>query len=640
MLRLSPTANALAVMTSCLLIPSAVPRHLRPVTTLTRFAARGKAALIAALLVALGAAPTAIAQQQQCLPPQPIPTLPNTAPSDVFNGPEHRQALASTFLQGLPAREKIGIVTWDNTMPATAVFNEMKSYVFINNPSATIGINLTIEYRDQAGALLLANAVSIPANGSHAENAFPVGLGANGHGIVRIIGLNASDVFVGAVVKQSHRYFGFTPPENVLNLYPNMVAAEQLQALGTSKTLTWGPLPEDYRLTSPAFLHRLNYLFSVYNPSQTAAAPLTFTVVSRTGQVLSVPSVTLQPLGSMVSADLFQLLVARYGGPVAPALTNDDWMVTVTSTQAIQGEGMMISVYDPAQPGLAGGRFRIGSTMLAQAPAKALQSSELITEANGSRTSTFVGIWNTTSSSIGPITIQYRNRDGSTAATDTIATFGANAVARVGPGLPSSPNYPAGRFAGSLRVLSCSTGLVGWTMRPSEADATSPIAERYREVYGELLDGISGREPGNGNAVVSTGGVTRFRQIGPFGAVDTVNPVPSFSTAVNYGVSNVGSYVWLFHDFNGADLATTPLPAFPGLTWGATAFTYQDNTPPLVSAVSPGVAMSAKFESVNAGVRGIALLGGPIYSIQFGGAEFDFPPTTPGTYAGPGDTVQ
>jgi hypothetical protein len=625
-------------MTSCLQTLSVGQQHRRPVPTPTRFGARAKTTLVAALWAALGAAPTAVAQ---CLPVQPVPTLPNTAPTDVFNGPEHRQALASTYLQGLPAREKIGVVTWENTItPAVPAFDQMKSYVFINNPSATMSINVTVEYRDQAGNLLAANAVFIQPNGSHAENAFPIGFGPNGHGIVRIIGLTENDVFVGAVVKQSHRYFGYTPPENWQNLYPNMVAAEQVQAIGTSKTLTWGPLPEDYRLTSPAFLHRLNYLFWVYNPSPTTPALVTFNVVSRTGQVLVVPAVTLQPLGSIVSANLFQLLVARYGSPVVANPNNDDWMVTVTGSQAIQGEGMMVSVYDPAQPGLAGGRFRIGSTLLAQATAKTLQTSELTTETNGSKTSTLIGIWNTTAGSIGPITIEYRNRGGTTVATDTIATFGANAIDRIGAGLPSSPNYPAGQFAGSVRILSCATGLIGWVMRPSEADATSPIAERYREVYGELLDGISGREPGNGKAVVSTGGVTRFRQVGPFGAVDTVNPWPSFSTALNSGVSNVGSYVWLFHDFNGAALATTPLPAFPGLTWGATAFTYQDNTPPLVSPVSPAVAMSAKFESAIAGVRGIALLGGPLYNVQFGEAEFDFPPPTGGTYTGPGDTVQ
>lgn len=633
-------------MTHCLNTATAARQRRRFVSTSTTTATttttavrrthRAKTMLLATLAVALGTAPAAVAQ---CLPVDMVPTLPNTAPTDVFNAAEHRQALASTCLQGLPAREKIGVVTWDNTLAATAVFDQMKSYVFINNPSATTGINVFIDYHDQTGGLLSSNLVPIPANGTWAEGAFPVSA-VNGHGIVRIVGLTESDVFVGAVVKQSHRYFGFTPTESVQNQYPNMVAAEQLQAAGNSKTLTWGPLPEDYRVTSPAFVHRLNYLFWVYNPSPTTSAPVTFSVVSRTGQFLVVPGVTLPPLGSVVIADLFQLLVTRYAAPFAPALSNDDWRVTVSSTQAIQGEGMMISAYHPSQPGLAGGRFRIGSTLLAQTPAKWLTTSELVTETNGARTTTLVGIWNTTGGNIGPVTIQYRNRGGTTIATDTIATFGANAMERIGAGLPSSPNFPGGEFAGSMRILACAPGLVGWVMRPSEADATSPIAERYREVYGEILEGLSGREPGNGTAVVSTGGVTRYRQTGPFGAVDTVSPYPSFSTAANWGASNVGSYVWLFHDFNGTALASTPLPAFPGLMWGATAFTYQDNIPPLVSPVSPAVAMSAKFESATAGVRGLAVLGGPLHTVQFGGAEFEIPPHEVGTYHGPGDTVQ
>lgn len=611
-------------------------RPLHTSTTLQWLRSLAAPSRVAALFVALGATSLGTAQ---CLQPDPFPSLPNTAPTDTYKVGEHCRALASTYLQGAPAREKIAIVTWDNSLPGTAMFNQMKSHVFVNNPSPTTTINVSIEYRDQLGALLVANPVTIQPNGTHAESAFPVFVLGNGHGIVRIVGLTASDVFVGAVVKQSHRYYGYTPPNNWANGYPNMVAAEQLQAAGNSKTLNWGPLPEDYRLTTPAFMHRLNYLFWIYNPSPTTPVTVAFQVRSRTGQVLPVPSVTLQPLGSMVSDNLFQLLVTRYAAPVVPALTNDDWMVTATSNGAIQGEGMMIGVYDPTSPGKAGGRFRIESTLLAQTTSRSLQTSELITEPNASKTTTFVGIWNTTANSIGPVTVEYRERGGMVIATDSIAAFPADSIARIGPGQTLSPNYPAGVFAGSLRVRSCETGLVGWVMRPSEADAAVPIADRYQEVYGELLDGLSGREPGNGHAVVSTGGVIRSRRVGPFGAVDTDNPWPSFSTAVNYAAGNAGSHVWLFHDFNGTALAVPPFPAFAGLIHGATSFTYQDNTPPLVSPITPAVAMSAKFESEMSQMRGIAVLGGLLHQVQFGGAEFEPPPPAGGTYAGPGDTL-
>lgn len=595
---------------------------------------------LAAVMFSLAMAYVSPAAAQCALPIDPIPTAPNAAPADVFNTSEHRQALASTYLQGLPTQEKIGVVTWNNSLPATAMFNEMKSYVFVNNPSPSRTLNVAIEYRDQVGNLVFTSNATIAPNGSHAENAVPIfNFGPNGHGIVRVVGATANDKFVGAIVKQSHRFFGFTPPNNVANALPNMVASEQLQAIGGATTLRWGPLPEDYQLTTPAFLHRLNYLFSVYNPSATTAANVTFSITSRNGNVVASAPITLPPFGSMVNADLFNFLMPRYVAPFAPA-ASDDWVVTVSSNKPIQGEGMMVSVFDPALPAKVGGRFRIETTMLASSSAKTLYNSELISEVNGSRTTTLIGLWNPTSSSIGPIRIQYLNRSGALVATDVISTFGPNAMARIGAGLAASPLFPSGQFAGSVRIHACVSGLVGWVMRPSESNTAGSEPEQFREVYGELLEGLTGSEPGAGTTVRSTGGVNRVRRIGPFGVVNIDAPVPSFSTAVNYNLSNLGTYVWLFHDFAGNALTNPPLTPFAGLSFGSSSFTYQDNIPSLVSSTfGAPVATSPKFESLLGPIRGITILGGRLHQFQFGNAEFESPPAAGGTYTGPGDTV-
>ena len=413
--------------------------------------------------------------------------------------------------------------------------------------------------------------------------------------------------------------------------------------------LFWGPLP----LTNNAgplswdFLEGNSPLMMVTNPNP---FPTTINVlqIANNGFLWTPYNITLAPFASWVDMNFFNTWLNAHTNAVPYDV---DAMMWVTSDDGpILGQGVLFDFFGPNMSFLQ--RFRMGSTMMSNERETRLVASELVSETGPIATNTLIGIANSSFGDIGPIEIEYRDRNGTITGLTTIPNFPILSTLRIGPG---SPNYPLTEFAGSVTIRSCQPGLIGWSMRSTEhpgvpgPQSVPPIgnSEGYtvnfelRKAWGEVLDGGNGSEPGDGFPVSNADGLVR--KIGPLNLVrnTTTNtrPFAGYNTVFNDGVSNVGPYSYRTFISPGNEITDFTLQPFAGLSFGDSSFTYLDNTIPLVANGNLRTFVNTKFEHVFSRASGVNALGDFTWQWPWETQVFIPPPGGGAPYAGPGDVV-
>ena len=576
-----------------------------------------------ALAAALAFAAGAWAIQAQPAPvfclaqPQPIPSGVTARPPDDFGSqPDYFFVHSGTNLQGRLAAEKFAAgLFW--FPPSPSELASFQSAVVVTNPNPTLSTGVTVEFYDQVGNLLAAPFFTLGPEATRVVPATALTGGATpGLGAARVIGHNLP--IVGETVHHANSVdlssFGgpfLTDPE-FANLGLNSL--QQLQMVQAGKTTLWfGPLPASN--TAPLdFLTGNAPLVAIANPNPSPTT-LTLRYTSIPSGILFGPfTVTLPAFGSLLDQTLWNALIPAYLSP--PGAFDEDFRLVVTANQPIIGEALMVDLFRGT--GLAAGeRFRMGSAMLANTHSPKLINPELTFEVLDPGVETMVGLLNPTTSNVGPVTVRYFDRNDAALGSDSFASFPRGFMARIGPGLPASPNYPAaGVFAGSMRITSCISGLVGWTMRQGGEHATAPSAPK--KTWGEELTGANGLEPGPGFAV-TVAAQNFVRKVSSLVRADPTFYWPGYTTWLNDGVANAGPYWFRFFDHPGVNRTNAAGQPFAGLRFGATSFTYED---PLVLFVA-AINLSGRVDTTNGGFDGIHVIGDPL--VEWGIFEEEVP---------------
>ena len=630
------------------------------------------AAIVFALLATLHFSSAQIFAEEDV--PEEIPSIGiSEDPGEDLQPLEHHLMHSATHLQGTPAAEKVSAAI--HLPGLNSPFSEMITFVIVNNPSTTQQLNGTIEYYDPNGALVGTSPFRVDPEGHYRELATP--LAGQPWGTVRVFKNTDGDPdFVGATVfhtyligvdpsvitnmggNQEQLYFGGEPGVGEYTLvgqnHLTRVGAHSMQQLQVAQAdrpvLFWGPLPfrNNFAGQEWDFVEGNAPLPMVTNPNP---FPVNISIFVANDQGAAPPPVntlTLQPFASFVDVGLFNTFVnAHNNGPAY------DWNlgVLVIGDGPLVGQGILFDLFG-ADPTSSDGnmrlldRFRMGSAMMSNTSVTELVASDFVSEVGPIATNTLIGISNTSGQDIGPIDIEYRDRNGTLVATATQASLPPTQVIIIGPGVL---NYPAGVFAGSVTVRSDRAGMTGWSMRSTEhpgpagpnPDGETPVQFELRKAWGEVLDGGNGIEPGTGYEGIPSDGLTR--KLGPLNLVrttlDGIRPRAGYNVVYNDGVSNVGPYSFRTFLENGNEITDFSLQPFAGLAFEDTAFTYLDNLVPLVANPNGATFVNTKFEHENPRVSGVNAIGD--YSWQWpwtNGEVYIGPPPGP-TYAGPGDVV-
>lgn len=550
-----------------------------------------------------------------------FPTPPSGAtdrPDVGFNdpNPEYSFIHSSTHLQGGPATVKHAPGLFF-TPPGS--FASFRSLVVVNNPSPVATVNVTVQFYDTQGTPLSpVTTTLLPPEGSLDLAATPLfndpASLSPGFGSAVV---TADEPIVGGTIHHSYGVPGAVCDPDPFT--PGATSMQQLQRKQANKTkVSFGPIPISNQ-QSHDFLNGILPLAWVRNPTdQPNNIQITYT--SNTGLVVGPIAVTLPPNGSVLdqSIVLAALVIYTNNNPF-----NAYYVFEATSTSGLPlvGEMILTDFFGP-EDGVPdtdgdlmdfGARFRMGSAMMANTERKILVDPEFTYQTGDPGVTTFVGIWNTSNQDVGPVTIRYFDRDGGVLATDSLASLPANQPAVVGPGLASSPNYPApGVFDGWVQITACQKGLIGWTMRQTEGSG-------FRKVYGETLHGTNGQEPGDGFAV-QIGNKTWTRKVKPVSQVWEDFWWPGYTNFVNDSVSNIGRYTYRFREFStGAPFGAA---AFGGLRNANTSFTYEDE---LVTTLGGPALISGRVDHAQGTIKGIGAIGDPLAEWQFP-AHPDFVP--------------
>ena len=600
--------------------------------------------LVFGLLAVALAAPAvpAVAQVTACpLPPFILPTGPTQRPADnAVLLQEYGGMHSSTHLQGQPATRKLAAGFWepafDPNDPFSATLMTFHTFVTVVNPN-DVSLNAEIRYRDRGGTLLQTNFIFVPPEGQWNERATPLALN-DGLGSIEVVSAFPTEdlEFVASTIHHTFQVFNVGDP---LPSQPGMTSMQQMQIEQPDRTVAfWGPLPTTDGLPAPGadLLQGMSGLFWLVNPTD---QPNQVILIVRSRNGLSSNSiVTIPANGALLDRTFWDIFLQFYLNPTFPF--DDDFQVIALSLSGLPliGEGLMIDIFGPnLAPGM---RFRWASAIMANTPAQRLVNPEFVSAPNDAGTNTFMGLMNVDGAGqdIGPVNIFYRDRNGVTVAVDTINAFPANRMARIGPGLPDSPNYPAGIFSGSVEITACRRGLAGWTMRVNEELSRR---EDLAKVWGEVLDGGNGMEPGAGFPV-TRGGMDLIRKVATLDVVEPDDPFtpfvfeqwPSYTTFLNESITNVGPYFYRFHDTLGTDITNYLPQPFAGLRFRDTSFTYEDGVNFLVVPPMP-MLTSGRTDHTAGFIRGIDAVGGNVRDIPW--EEFFFP--EPPVWNGPGDVV-
>lgn len=585
--------------------------------------------IVAVLVLPLAAA----AQTAQPAPPacpypiQPVPSGVTDRPNVIFDSyPDYNWVHSSTHLQGHRATEKFAPgLLWNP--PAPAELSGFRSVVVVNNPDPALATTVTVDFYDEGGLLVGSSTFTLAPDASLNVPASPLAAGTPaGRGSARV---TATRPITGATVHHTlsvdlSAFEGpvVTDPDPFM---PGATSMQQLQAAPADNVLelAMGPMVTSNQ-ASIDFLNGNAPLVWVSNPHPTPTT-VNILVLSRLGTNLGTATITLPAYASTLDLRLWNAVWPVYLGP--PVVFDDDFLVYVTADKPVLGELVMVDLYSgtgvDGEPQQLGGRFRMASTMLSHSPTLAVVNPELTYQPTNLGIQTLMGILNAGTGDVGPVRIQYFDRDGAALGTDTIASLPRGAMARLGPGLPATPNYPAGPvFDGWVRISGCAAGLVGWTVRTA-GDEPNASAPPFKKAWGEVLDGANGNEPGDGFKVTVAGSET-VRKVSPLVRFDPSWYWPGYTTFLNDSVANVGRYFYRFFDFPGTDVTLYAGQPFAGLRYGATSFTFED---PYVdgSLVFGATNGSGRVDHAKGKVRGIDVIGDPM--VEWG--IFDEPTQQP-----------
>ena len=568
---------------------------------------RNRHRLILVALALFAVAPLCAGAQGTCLLSEdPIPLPPLGRPAAGFDSEEYSFVHSSTHLQGQPSTEKLAPGLF--YLPP-GVLGNFSSAVVVNNPSPTLAAAVTIQYYDSAGNPVQTSNVTVPAEGTHVESASALtGAPAPGQGSARI----TSDIpIVGATLHHSSSINGCSDPDPG---QPGASAMQQLQVDTGASDLWWGPIPVS--VVSPIdFLNGLLPFFSVMNPGPNPTN-VTVTIHRPPAPPVVRPPVTIPANGSHVELFMWNRLANYYA--TQPTNTDRDIWIHVQSDNGapLIGEGILADSFgnSPGNNLVACDKLRMTSSMMANRQAQFLLNPELVSQTAGPVVRTAMGITNVSNADVGPVLIEYYNRNGVLLGADTQASMPAFTSLRIGPGLAGSPAYPLGPvFAGWARVIACAPGLIGHTMR--EITATDPTD--YEKAYGETLKGTNVQEPGPGFEVLLSG-VPYTRKVIPFSRVSPsfVFPPfwPGYSTFVNPTTPNIGPYFIQFFDLPGTNVTNFLNQPFAGLPWGNTSFTYED--PETLVPFTQNV--SGRVDHTSGRIEGIDVIGDPLIEFDIG----------------------
>jgi hypothetical protein len=616
----------------------------------------GAVAAVAALALAAPAfgqivqpvPPIAVPQPVCPLPVNVVPTGASADAGDLFSTEQdYRWVHSSTHLQGRRAFEKWA---WGFFLPPAGgphgKFAGFRTAVVVDNPDPALALTVNIEYYSAAGGAPVATSTAfILPEGFHTELATPL-QAVGGVGAIRVVTASADDPpFVGATIHHSYSFNGrldFEPlapagPPDARR--PGLASMQQLQEIQPGATQLWsGPFPttSTAAATHTFFLGNLP-TFQVVNPNPAPNTLSVFFFGALTGLTIGPVTVTLGPNGSYMDQTLMNLLYNPTTHQYAAGIAyHDDWLVLVSSQSGlpILGEALMFDFYGPGL--VAFDRFRMGSIMMANATALFLYNPEL-TYTGPPPVHTLMGIANVTGQDIGPVVIEYHDRRTNAVVTDVLATFPPGATQRIAPGEPGIVNYPVGAFDRPVRIRACRAGLIGWTMREVEPSGI-PGFQQFRKVYGEVLDGGNGTEPGASFQVFTLGSFFQ-RKVAPLNRCGRppLSPAwwPSYTNFTNFSVANVGPYFYRFFENTGVDATVYALQPFAGLRFADASFTFEDGPTNRLCFPSTifNLETSGRVDHTSGSVRGIDAIGDPLYEWELG-----FPPPPP-VYQGPGDVV-
>lgn len=573
-----------------------------------------RAVCLALALVSASALAGPAAAQTEIEDPIPDPCLAiaDPFPSGVTDRPAHDFGTypdynfvhSSTHLSGHLATEKFAPGLFWNP-PAPAELAGFRSVIKVTNPNPTAFLTANVEFYDQGGTLLGVVAIALAGEASRTIAASPLAAGTPaGRGSARVVSTNGVG-FVGETIHNTlsvdlSAYGGpfVTDPDP---FQPGASSLQQLQVAQSAKNaLYMGPFPVSDQSAIDLF-NGNNPFFWIQNPNPTPTT-VSVAILSSGGINLGTATVTLQPFASYLELRLWNLL----WGPYLSGAINfdDDFLLVATANQGILGEFVMTDFFgNGAGPGdnlRLGDRFRMGSGMLANTPAVRVINPELTYQPFNLGIQTNMGLLNAGTQDIGPVNVQYRDRNGVVIGNNSIASLPRGAMVRIGPG---SPGYPGPTFDGWARITACKPGLVGWTMRTAgdEPDAAPPP---FRKVWGEALAGANGAEPGNGFSV-TVAGQSWVRKVASFVRVDPSWYWPGYTAFVNHAVANIGPYWYRYHLDNGTGVGGA---SFAGLRFANTSFTYED---PFVSFF--GVTnLSERVDHTSGRIQGIHVIGDPL----------------------------
>lgn len=574
------------------------------------------ALLAAALLL------PAMAGAQPCPLPFIQPSGVLDRPSASFPGIDHRFVHSSTHLQGNPQTVK-----WAGGLiyhpPAGSGFSQFTSAVVVNNPHPSQDLKIKIEYFDHDGGPPVATSLPplIHPEEFYVEAATPLA-SAFGVGSARVTALEGGPL-VGAVL--------FHAPCMTNGIHgeicdgdgqPPRVGGSSMQQLQMNQGATelwWGPLP--LTLTSGVdFFNAEAPFFFVVNPNDVPnrirVRLVAYNHVTGNSTPLNWRTVTLPPFGTLLeksgphlagppTAGLWDQFYNWYSS--LPQPYDIDVLVHVVSEDGlpILGDGVMTDLYgDQAGMQQPGVRFRMASHMLASQPASRLIDPDFSHEPGGV-IQTLIGLWNAGTASTGPILVQYFNRNGGLVSTGTIPSLAPNQSARIEPGVFGYPATAVG--FGWVRINGCpGDRLVGWTTR----EILPTGLRQFHKAFGEILDGNGGQEPGPGFQVTNDFG-TWTRKVSPIlRSVTLPDDWPGYTTFVNTGTPNLGSYQLLFFDqggFNCTDLSAGSGQPFAGVPYARTSTTYEDPQ----NICLPAVNQSGRVDVTHPGFKGINVIGDP-----------------------------
>lgn len=566
-------------------------------------------------IIAQGPMPAVPVPVPTCLA-YPVPSGTSDVPASSFFAEEHERVWASTHLQGQQAGVKYAPVLWSLD---GGLVGDFISYVIVNNPDPSNGLQVEISYFDPAGNLLSTSTpATIAPDGHYVQPAFAVAGPTFGMVRVRVTPTSVVRRFVGATFH--HANLMVNPLDSSLPFVTDPLpdraqglnSLQQLQIPQRNTRAHLGPIPLRTSIGIDS-VNRIFPLLLVCNPHPTLQQTMNVVVSDSTGSTVTSPGVQIPPMGTYVNFDGWLAAIAVVNG-TAP---ERDIIVSCVSNVGlpILGEGL---IFDPYGGATLGARLRMTSTMLQHTPTKTLVNPEVTTTPpiGTVQFDTTMSIANVATSDAGPVVIEYFNSTGGIIGSDTIASLPLLSSVVAGRGQPATPNYPNGVFGAWARITACGGGIIGWTNRADEGSITNQTF--LKKMYGETLHGSTGAEPGPGFILNGS-----RRKIAPL-AFDQVaiGIDPGYIAMMTDTPGNIGIYSYSFFDAFGTP---TGLASFTGLRALNASFTYED---PIITL--DAFRHHGAVDITSGRIKGVCTIGGDVTQyFETGG----------GTYKGPGDTV-